>query len=370
MTNIIDYVEKEMRGFDALKFNLVDSLVLSQFAYVYFDQIIPGIDEDTAPVRIADLLRAENFAQMFQDVRNAKNNRQLLFALAASPRFRDVEMLYYVDSFDLVTEKQFSAVTYLLTDGTVYIAYRGTDATFVGWKEDFNMAFMSPVPAQQEAVQYLNTVADRFSCNLRTGGHSKGGNLAVYSAMQCQTNVQNRILDVYSHDGPGFKDEIFHTHKYESIKERIHKTLPQSSLIGMLLQQQENYLVVESNRFWIMQHDPFSWVVDNGNFCYLEKITDGAAYFNKNINQWVCSVSDEKRDLFITTLYSVIKASGAVTFNDLSEDRQKRATAVLGAVKGIDAETRRFVLGTIKSLAVLSVKNLHLPSRKPNITSA
>lgn len=356
--NIVDYVKSQMKDFKTTKFNLVDSLVLSQFVYIHFDKIVPGLADNSEPVRIGDLLKAEHIPHMLYNVRDPKSNHRLLIALGMSPRFRNIRMCCYSDSLDITLQKQFAAVTYLLDDKTAYVAYRGTDSTIVGWKEDFNMAFISPVPAQQEGVSYLNAVAERFPHALMVGGHSKGGNIAVYSAMECHQAAQDRIMSIYSHDGPGFRDEIFTSEKYSHIKTRIHKTLPQSSLVGMLLQHQEDYIVVESKKFGIMQHDPFSWVINKGDFQYTQGITGGAEHINNVINQWLSSLDDEKRELFITTLYSVFESIGVMNFSDFTEDWRKKVVIAIGTVKGIDAETKRFVFDTIISLLSLYVKNL------------
>lgn len=361
--NIIDYVESQMEDFEDAKFNRVDSLVLSQFVYIHFNKVVPELADNQVPVRIGDLLKAEHIPHMLHNVRDSKSNHRLLLALGMSPRFRNIRMCCYFDSFNITEQKQFAAVTYLLNDETAYVAYRGTDSTIIGWKEDFNMAFISPVPAQQEGVTYLNAVAELFPHVLMVGGHSKGGNIAVYSAMECHQAVQDRIVSIYSHDGPGFRDEIFTSEKYASIKARIHKTLPQSSLVGMLLQHQEDYAVVESKQFWIMQHDPFSWVINKGDFQYTQGITGGAEHINTVINQWLSSLDDEKRELFITTLYSVIESIGVVNLNDFSEDWRKKAITAMETVRGIDTETKRFVFETIKSLLALYVKNLRFSLR-------
>lgn len=365
--NIVDYVELQMENFETKKFNLVDSLVLSQFAYIHFGEVVPGLTDDKEPVRIGELLKAEHITNMLHHVRDAKSNQRLLLALGMSPRYRNIRMCCYMESFNKTEQKQFAAVTYLLDHETAYVAYRGTDSTIVGWKEDFNMAFISPIPAQQEGVSYLNAVAKKYDHVLMVGGHSKGGNVAVYSSMECQANIQDRIISIYSHDGPGFRDEVFTGEKYARVKTRIHKTLPQSSLVGMLLQHQEDYLVVESKEFWFMQHDPFSWVVDQGDFQYTEDITGGAEHINKVINQWLSSLDDEKRELFITTLYSVIESLGVVTFSDLTEDWHKKAKIAMESVRGIDAETKRFVFETIKLLVALYIKNIRFPFSQTKI---
>lgn len=362
--NIIDYAETQMEKFESVKFNLVDSLILSQFVYVDFNGIVPGLSDSGEPVRIGDLLKAELIPHMLKNVRDPQSNRRLLIALGMSPRFRDIRLCCYSYSLSIAEQKQFAAVTFLLDDKTAYIAYRGTDATIAGWKENFNMAFISPVPAQQEGACYLNAVAEKFRHKmLMVGGHSKGGNVAVYSAMECNPEVQDRIISIYSHDGPGFRDEIFASRKYENIKDRIHKTLPQSSLIGMLLQHHEDYVVVESNQFWIMQHDPFSWLISDGDFKYRDGITGGAKHIDTVINRWIASLDDEKRELFVTTIYSVIESMGIVKVSDFTEDWYKKAVRALGTIRGIDPEIRRFVLETMKSLLALYVKSFRFPVR-------
>ncbi len=359
MKNIIDYVKNEMNGFESKKFKAIDSLVLSQFSYIYFERLVPGFSDEFSPISIGDLLKAEHFSTMFDGVMFYENNLNLLYALAASPRFRDIKMNFYVNKLDYKQEKQFSAVTYQIDDRTFYVSYRGTDMTFVGWKEDFNMAFQSPVPSQEEGVEYLNTVGELLGGDIIVGGHSKGGNIAVYSAMKCDPAIQNRILDVYSHDGPGFKDSVFNTPEYMKIKNRIHKILPQSSIVGMLLQTQESYKVIKSHKSGIMQHDAFTWVIENDDFHYVKNISNSSLNMNKTINEWLANISDEKRELFIDALFQTINSSNAKHIGDLSEVHIKDFAAILKAFRDIDNETRKFVSQTIRDLIVLYVKNLN-----------
>ncbi len=359
MKNVIDYVKNELNRFDSKKFNLVDSLVLSQFSYMHFERLVPGFSNELSPVRIGDLLKAEHFNSMFDDVMFPENNLSLLYALAASPRFRDIKMKYYVNKLDYKQEKQFSAVTYQIDDKTHYVSYRGTDMTFVGWKEDFNMAFKSPIPSQEEGVDYLNTVGKLTEGDIIIGGHSKGGNIAVYSAMKCLPEVQDRIKKIYSHDGPGFKDSIFSTPEYERIKDRINKLLPQSSIVGMLLQTQESYVVIKSARSGIMQHDPFSWVIEGDDFNYVNNISNSSLNINKALNEWLANLSEEKREVFIDTLFHTINSTNAKTLGDLSEVHIKDFAKILRTFRSIDRETRKFVAQTIRDLIVLYVRNMN-----------
>ncbi|MDD4803309.1 MAG: DUF2974 domain-containing protein [Syntrophomonas sp.] len=346
-----------MVTFDVKWFNPVDSLVLSQFAYVDFKQLVPDIANAGIPVRIGDLLKAEMFSSMFNNIRDAESNRRLLFALAASPRFRNIKLNYYINRIDPQQEKQFSAVTYLLDDKTMYIAYRGTDTTLIGWKEDFNMAFASPIPAQEEGVKYLNATAKLIPGMIIIGGHSKGGNIAVYSAIQCQPSVQDRIINIFNHDGPGFRDYIFNNPGFPKIKDRIHKTLPQSSVVGMLFQDKVNYFVVKSNRIGFMQHDPFSWSIGDDDFCYARNISSSSMHMHKTLNHWLSTLTDDKRELFVATFYQIIEKTNAVTVFDFSEDWQRKAMSILEAIKSIDAETKDFVVRAINDLVKLSFKS-------------
>ena len=360
MQNIIEYVETCMDTFAKRGFTEVDSLVLSKLAYIRMDSIVPPLAKRGKPVHLPELLKAEMYDLMFLDMRDRTETLRFLYALAASPRFRGTTLSDYISNTDPAAEKQFAAVTMRLEDGTAYIAYRGTDATFVGWKEDFNMAYISPVPSQEDAAAYLVKVAWRIprSMKLRTGGHSKGGNLAVYSAIKCGIAVQKRIITAYNHDGPGFKDSIFKSAEFVRIKDRIHTTLPEESLVGMLLQQYDHYSVVLSSRRGIMQHDPFSWNIDNNDFVYAGSIKNGALIRNKSLNEWLSTLSDEKRKRIIEVLFQVLESTNANTFNELSEGWAKSAVAMLSAVKNIDPEVRKFVFSTITELAKISFRNM------------
>ncbi len=357
MKNIVDYVMERDLSFERQDFGPVDSLVLSQLAYLKFDEIVPGPENDLPPVSINEIAAAGNDS-LFQNVRESKRNQQLLSALTGSPRFQDIRLDSYTSQFDDKVEKQFSAVTILLPDGSAYIAFRGTDSTLVGWKEDFNMAFTCPVPSQRSGVDYLNVIANKVSGKLRVGGHSKGGNIAIYAATYCNESVQKRIEQVFSHDGPGFRDEVFNSEAYQTVKERIHKTLPQSSMIGMLLQDLDQYSVVKSDRFWLMQHDPFSWQIAGDDFQYSSSISKGADYMDKALNQWLNSLDDQKRELFVNALFQILEATEASTVHDLIGDWPKKAVAALSAIKEMDDDTRMFLSRTIQSLFVLTIKNI------------
>jgi len=267
-------------------------------------------------------------------------------------------MNYYIDEIDVKEEKQFSAVTFILDEENAYIAYRGTDFNFVSWKEDFNMAFLSEIPSQAQAVKYLEKVARKLHGNLIVGGHSKGGNLAVYAAMMCKPSVQKRILKVYSHDGPGFKENILNSKQFQKIKDRVSKTVPQSSIVGMLLENQEEYSIVKSNRLGIMQHDPFSWEIKEDNFHFLNYVSSTSQSMNRALHDWLSELSDYDRERFVDALYEIIKASNKTSISDFQKIKLKDISAMFRAPSNMDSSTREFLLQTLKSLIALSVSNI------------
>ena len=226
----------------------------------------------------------------------------------------------------------------------------------MGWKEDFNLAYRCPVPSQVEAAHYLADAAARVGGDLLVGGHSKGGNLAVYAAATAPRDASGRVTRIFSHDGPGFLAEFLATEDYRRVEGRVEKTLPQSSVVGMLLEQQEGYRVVRSNRAMIWQHDPFSWVVEGCDLVTLDGLTADARYLNRTVSAWLGSRTVEERERFIDTLYSVIDLGDVSTTHELRADWRRSIHVRARAFAELDAETRSFVTQTLTALVSLGVR--------------
>lgn len=352
MGTIIDYLkEYGDYTFKEKPLNEVDSLVLSQLSYLKFDGIVPDIMEDKPFVTIGYLNGHQDKEKLFADERYREANTALFEGMLNSTRFGTLRMNYYVNIIETERETQFSAVTFLLDDKTVYLAYRGTDETIIGWKEDFNLAFSEPVPGQLRSVAYMNTVAGRFPAPFYAGGHSKGGNFAVYAAMNCEPQVQERITKIFSHDGPGFRPEIREQGNYGRIAGRIVKIIPHSSLVGMLLESHaEDYIVVESKTFGLLQHDPYTWLVKEDAFVKAKGIRKGRKFMDEALNEWILSMDQEHIHSFVDTLYEVVSASEAATLIDFTADWRKNMLAVITAAKEMDTETASNLKKIIASL--------------------
>jgi len=282
----------------------------------------------------------------------------MLRKMADSRRFGDMKLNCFVDWLDVGKGEQFAALTIETGDGALYLSFRGTDDTLAGWKEDFELACVPEVPAQKKAVQYVKAVAKQFPRKkLRLGGHSKGGNLAVYSGVFCPENVQRRILAVWSNDGPGFHTDILDLPEHRRIVERIYSIIPKSSVVGMLLEHEEDYTVVDSDQLGFMQHDGFSWQVMGDHFLTLRQVTRQAHLSNQELREWVHGLSVEQRGTFVNALFDVLSASGAVTLTDLKADSFKAVGAVIRAMKDLDKETRE---GLMDFLGILFKSNMRM----------
>lgn len=330
--------------------NDVDSLVLCQFSYLKFDGLVPFVSENKPSVSLQELRGHRDFDKLFADDRFEKENRALFQSMLESRRYTNLKINCYVNIVENEWETQFAAMTFLLEDGTIHIAFRGTDETIIGWKEDFNMAYLSPIPAQEYSVKYLNMVASRFYRPFYVGGHSKGGNLAVYASMNCIPRVQERIIKIYNMDGPGFRQEVREKCGYNVIADRVVKILPQSSVVGMIFESGEEYQVVESKAFGLFQHDPYTWKVSDNHFVYADDIYKSRKESNSIINEWIAGLSPQELQTFVDTLYKVVSAAEAENLIDFAGNWKKSLKAVVAAYREVDEETEKILKEVVSSL--------------------
>ncbi|MCR5688429.1 MAG: DUF2974 domain-containing protein [Lachnospiraceae bacterium] len=348
--NIVGYIEN-YGGIPFLEkaFNKVDALILSQFSYFKLDGIVPSVGEDMEPISVRSIAGCESVSDLFADERYRKPNMELFEAMASSERFGNIKLSHFINLLNDRWEMQFSAVTAYLTDDDVHVVFRGTDENLIGWKEDFNMAFMTPVPAQVKAVDYLHYAAERIHGDFTVGGHSKGGNLAVYSAMKCSPLVRERIKTIYSQDGPGFTKETLADADFGAVSSRIEKYVPHSSIIGMLLQTQEDYKVIESRSVGILQHDPFNWLVEGDDFVYRDDIAGRYSISDASVNEWAKRADPGEMKLFVDRMYDVLVSAGVSDLNDFKGNFKEITAKILVAVEKMDPDDKKRIR------AVLSV---------------
>ena len=351
MGTVIEYLAKYGKyTFGELPMTEVDSLALCQLSYLKFDGMVPEPGSGQAAAVLKELTGHPDYEKLFADVRFEKNNRALFEGMHQSRRFGNMELSNYVNIVEKEWETQFSALTCTLNDGTHYIAFRGTDETIVGWKEDFNMAFLSPVPGQEYSVRYLEEAASGFEGPFYVGGHSKGGNLAVYSAMNCAPAIQDRILKIYSMDGPGFRPEVLERCGFDKISDRMVKILPNSSLVGMIFESDMHFQVVKSRTIGLLQHDPYTWLVKGNHLVRANDLYERRKSMDNTLNEWILSLDETQLRTFVDTLYQVITASRADNLIDFTAEWKRSLNGIINALKEVDDETKEILRKMFRSL--------------------
>lgn len=344
MQNILDYLH--WRGdlsFARDDLNEVDNLIFSILSYLEYDRYFSDVTGDQPlPLRqVAEILTAARDANAPKEKRpQFKQIPDLLTRAARSQRYGKVGVSSFINQINEDISEQFCAMVFSIHPKLHYIAFRGTDDTLAGWKEDFQMSFMDEVPAQKQAVLYTRQVLQKLAGDFYLGGHSKGGNLAVYAAAHTSPAMRERILAVYNNDGPGFQSKIIQSDGYQSIVDRVSTYIPRSSIVGLLLEHGEAYKVVGSSALALLQHDGFSWKVAGRQFVIEEDFSRGNLVFNEALRVWLKQISYEQRALFVDAMFEIIQASGARKLGDLSREKLVAARAMINTYKNMDAETR------------------------------
>lgn len=270
--------------------------------------------------------------------------------LPETERFREVMLTGYRQILDEKKTEQFSALTLRLPGGRHYVTFRGTDDTIVGWKEDCLLTVLDEIPAQRDAVNYLTWAASVYPGELAVGGHSKGGNLAVYAAAMADESVQERIGNIYNNDGPGFQEKILQTEGYQRIRPRIKTILSQNAMVGTLLWQDCDYTVVKSSEVLLGAHDGFTWETTPTGFVRCETLSPSARAFDHAMEEVLGGMNMAERQTFIEEFFGTLTATGAVTLSDLSARMLRETLRVARAVRR-EPSLHKMVIDTLEAMA-------------------
>lgn len=329
-------------------FNEVDALILSELAYIHFENIVPGVGEEGCiTIREAN---AKYEKTTTREMFYYKEKEHLFDVLAFSPRFADMTLCNYVSTLDEKEQEQFAAVHVNVTPNFTFVAFRGTDSTVVGWREDLNMSFMMPVPAQQSAVNYIEKTVKGLFKKYSFGGHSKGGNLAVYSGVFCNPKIQKKIVQIYNFDGPGFNRKMINDEAYKRVEDRISTFVPEQSIVGLLMEHEEDYKVVESTEFAILQHEGFSWVVECDEFVLVEDVDKFSKSFSITLKAWLAEMNPAERKAVVDAFFDVFVNAGIDDFMEIVDMDVKTAGLLLKEVAKVPQQQRDKVMKLIKLL--------------------
>ena len=342
MANIFDYLKwRNDVPFSTDAFGEVDNLVLAELAYTDFGGIVP---KDGEKVSLVDAHKAffekNDRADIMAKTSFTAKSPFLMDDMVLGARFKDIWLSNYINEIDKDKDAQFSAITIHLNDGTCYLSFRGTDGTIVGWKEDFNLSYIAETEGQRKAVEYLNNIASIYKKPMRVGGHSKGGNFAVFASAFCENKYKSQITNIYSNDAPGFREEVTGSAEYKSILPKITSIIPDTSVIGLLLSSGAKHQVIKSDASGIFQHDGFSWQVEKNHFV-AAALSDMAVFIEKTLGSWLGAMDDETRKFMTSSVFSLFEATGMDSFSGMSEQKWKSFETILSSIYGLPKEKRK-----------------------------
>ena len=352
MANINDYLR--WRGDIPVsykyKFNEIDSMILARFSYLRFDKIKMKKEETIESI-------SKKMKKLDNEEFRYNGDKELITYLGESNRFKNMIVTDYIQNNESELEQQFGAITVHISNKEMYISYIGTDSTIYGWKEDFNMAFMDTVPCQILGAKYVNRIAHKYpSKRIRIGGHSKGGNVAIYSALEASVDVQNRIIKIYNYDGPGFNKKVVEKYRANKLTKKIETYIPQDSIIGRIMTHKEKCTVVLSTEKGIYQHDIYSWQIVKDDLIKAEALTDSSEIIKATLNDWLSNTTIAQRKIFFDGIFELFYATNADSFSEISQELSKNMLKILNAYKEISEEDKKEMFAMLKIFGKAYVK--------------
>ncbi len=348
MANFFEYID--WRGDLDVKnvpLNEVDFAILSWMIYAPLDDYVTReFDKNSATVNEIghEFLMSHDLEEILETSTSfTKTSMLTLKELGMSKRFGTLKVVGFEGHTSIEDEIQFAAVTFLTDDNSAVVTFRGTDDTLIGWKEDFNMSFTGEVPAQTRAVEYLERAAANVKGDIYVCGHSKGGNLAIYSVLKASKRIRNRVKAIYNFDGPGFGEMTDLGNAVNEVFAKTYTFVPEQSLVGMLLNHDENYIVVSSSGKLLMQHDLTTWQVFGPAFVRVEALKDSSRLLAETIKNWVSGLDDVEREVFVNALFEVLMSSSSKTLVEINEDVFGYAMNLVKSMTGLPKETKQFL---------------------------
>ena len=341
MGNIMDYIS--WRGdlsFEQSQFNEVDNLILACFSYVNLDGISAVTKQKGIGLKklTKEFMKLHTMKELEADKSFIRLAPFMMMEMAKSVRFGKCVVRNYVNDIVTEAEQQFAAMEIVLEDGTSYVSFRGTDDTIIGWKEDFNLS-TGVVPAQKRAIEYLQKISEHTDGMLRVGGHSKGGNLAIYGSVMCKS-AHEKILEIYSNDGPGFSREFQELPEMKEMMPKIIRIIPEYSIVGTLLEHEKEPVIVASSSKGLLQHDGFSWEVQGPALVRRGSLNKTALRFIEILHKWIDGMDMEQKRLLIEDLFATLQASGYENLSEVQSGGLKSLAAMVKRVEKFAPESR------------------------------
>lgn len=363
MRTIFDYArEYGDIDFRDKPLNEVDNVIFSRLSYLNF----AGFEGKTLRET------AESFPYTPDEKMNLRNKaivrtEDLLYLIGETERFGNV----LITDFEEITggsyETAFCAVTFKLIDDIYYVAYRGTDEQILSFYEDAELAYSFPVKAQLAALSYTNRIFDALNGSFYLGGHSKGGNLALFAYIFTKYENKERIITVYNNDGPGFPKDLVGVLFTEQNSKKIINIAPDGSIVGRMLEEGGTYTIIKSTAVGIIQHNVFTWVTDGDKFERAEKFSILSEYMEDTLTQSLETLSPDDLRKTVESIYGIAKRGGIKTLDDINKKNSVFILlAVLEAAKS-ESNPGNEINGIVKTLGKSLVDSLDINKLLPEL---
>lgn len=347
--SIIDYASSKKDSFSSYLPIETDYAIFAHLSYFNYGVYLPLFGDSINPHDIP--LLQEGVDPLLKRIAYIEKDLFLVKGLRSNPRYSEVIVLYHESKFDHEKKEQFSATSFFIPSlNRIVIAYRGTDSSLVGWREDFDMSFLCPIPAQKDAIDYLNKVASLSDASIVLVGHSKGGNLACYSYLMASKEIRSRILSVYSFDGPGLNDAIKGSELINH-DDKVFHYVPYESVIGGIYGSPVHKIVVDSRAHLLDQHLLYNWkVAPSGLFMKCEKMSPFYERMEEYFNVWVKEISPEERKLLVDSIYDLTLSTDIPNAVSLAKKKATSLKRIYSEYKKLDEEKKKQLSGLFTSL--------------------
>lgn len=319
MAHLIDYLEKvENLTFDQEPLNILDKVCINEIGYLTYEKWLTASDLKK-PINLHDFAEGKELNPDYSFM-VTKERVELAEAMVRSRRFASLSLSNYRSVLDKEVEKQFAAMIFSLPELDYHqLVFRGTDDSVIGWKEDFQLTYSREIPAHRSAMTFLEDHLPNLSGRITVSGHSKGGNLALYSAVQSSTALREQIAELLLLDSPGLMKSLLEKPSYQELKAKMTVIRPQDSVVGVMLYWDRPAQLVAAEGIGFAQHNALTWEVDlvANDFVYEDQPTELSQRLEETFQEWIETLPNQELKQVCDLVFDTILDSGIESLDDI-----------------------------------------------------
>ena len=353
--------------FDEVSFTEIDNVIFSSLSYINFEGLVSSNRYQPVTIQMVGNTICTNYSNYNNDVYAVRKALKIIKTIKDTRRYKDLLLYNYI--YEKGDAEQFCAITIEINKKLVYVSYEGTDQLISGWKENFMLSYKFPTISQRRAIDYVNKRFLFRHKNIILGGHSKGGNLALVAGMYANFLVREKIIQIYSNDGPGLLNKQLHSKQYQMIKNKYVHLIPNYSIVGLLLENDSDYQIIKSMKKNVYAHDFMSWVVSDK--CFLRAdLSSFSKSLDLELSKWLDQYNDSVRERFVLSLFGIFEKAKINSLLDIKEhkllilDVLKTSRDLDQDIKSMIREFIFIVLNVYKNVSVEEVKLIFKLNKK------